>query len=265
MNFNLIHRGKLRPLAFLCELNKGQKEKEKKMDYKRNAKYFKSLSLPPKGWMAFIVIIGILFAVKPVFGILGLIVFCAVIWGIYGGKPSDAEIDAQLDALMNGLEQQALRKLGLDEEEVKIAPPLFLKSYSFGGSVLKDKANQKLCDKQGKDGYWRSPECVLTAWFFTEEQIYHYVKYASLVSDSKRETTDEVFYKDVVSVKTDTSERPLIDPKTGKESLTEKYTETQFILRNTGGEVIADACDTSESADEAVRAMRSLLKQKKMA
>lgn len=234
------------------------------MDYKRNAKYFKALRLPPKGWLFLIGVTAVLFAVKPPLAIIGVLLLAFVLWLIYGGTPSDAEIDAQLNTLMESLKEQALNKLGLDEDEVKIAPPLFLKSYSFGGSVLKDRANQKLCDKRGKDGYWRSPECVLTAWFFTEDQIYHYVKYVSLVSDSKKETTDEVFYKDVVSVKTDTSERPLIDPKTGRESKTEKYTETQFILRNTGGEVIADACDTSESAEEAVRAMRSLLKQKKM-
>ena len=31
MTLNLTHRGKLRPLAFLCELNRGQKEKEMKL------------------------------------------------------------------------------------------------------------------------------------------------------------------------------------------------------------------------------------------
>lgn len=234
------------------------------MNYKRNAKYFKVFRLPVKGWLALIVLTLILFSVKPLLAICGVLLSAAVIWFMYGGKPSDAEIDSQLDSLMNGLKEQALNKLGLDEDEVKIASPLFLKSYSFGNSVLKDRANQKLSDIQGKDGYWRSPECVLTAWFFTEDQIYHYVRYVSLVSDSKKETTDEVFYKDVVSVKTDTSERPLIDPKTGKESKTKKYTETRFVLRNTGGDIIADACDTSESAEEAVRAMRNLLKQKKI-
>ncbi len=235
------------------------------MNYKRNAKYFKAgVKLPWKVNLLLLIGVAILFKVQPVLAVVGLIALVGIWFLVYGGKPSDVEIDAQLNSLMGGLKEQALNKLGLDEEEIKIAPPLFLKSYSFGKSVLGDRANQKLCDKRGKDGYWRSPECVLTAWFFTEDQIYHYVKYVSLVSDSKKETTDEVFYKDVVSVRTDTSERPLIDPKTGRESKTEKYTETQFILRNTGGEVIADACDTSESAEDAVRAMRSLLKQKKM-
>ena len=235
------------------------------MNYKRNAKYFKAgVKLPWKVNLLLLVGVIILFKVQPIFAIIGLIALVAIWWLVYGGKPSDAEIDAQLNSLMNGLKEQALRKLGLDEEEVKIAPPLFLKSYSLGKSRLQDKTNLKLCDKWGKDGYLRSPECLLSVWFFTEDQIYHYVKTTSLASDSFRENTDEFFYRDVVSVKTDVLEKPWIDPKTGKEHKTKKYRDIIFTLRNSGGETTTDYCDSVEYADECVRAMRNLLKQKKL-
>ncbi len=265
MNFNLIHRGKLRPLAFLCELNKGQKEKEKKMDYKRNAKYFKALRLPPKGWLFLIGVIGVLFAVKPAFAVIGVLMFAAVLWFIYGGKPSDSEIDAQLNSFMDKLGEQALRKLGIDEEETKIASPLFLKGYAIGESRLGDRANMKLYDIRGKDGRWRSPECLLTAWYFTEGQIHLYQRTVSLVSDSYKEYTDEFFYKDVVSIKTDQLEKPWIDPKTGLESTKYKANDIAFMLRNTGGETTSCVCNSTEEADNAVNAMRSLIRQKKMA
>lgn len=231
------------------------------MNYERNAKYFKrGIQIPFKGWLFILALVVGLFAYHVLAGIGAVVLLVLVLVGIYGGKPSDAEIDAQFNSMFDGLKEQALNKLGLDEDEIKIAPPLFLKSYSFGTSVLGDKTNREMCDKKGSDGYWRSPEVVLTAWFFTEDQIYHYVKVASLVSDAKKETTDEFFYKDVVSVKTDTLERRVTNPD-GEE---EKQNITAFILRNMGGEVTEDACDNSEYADSAVRAMRNLLKQKKL-
>ena len=265
MNFDLTHRGKLRPLAFLCELNRGQKEKEKKMDYKRNAKYFKALKLPPKVILAVFVGIAILFSVKPAVAILGLVLAGIIWWFVYGGKPSDAEIDAALNSFMEKLHDQALKKLGIDEEEAKIAPPLFLKGYSLGSSILGDRANNKLYDIRGKDGLWRSPECVLTAWFFTESQIHLYRRTISLVSASYKEYTEEFFYNDVVSIKTDELEVPWIDPKTGKESTNFKAKGIAFMLRNTGGETTSCACNSTEEADAAVNAMRSLVRQKKNA
>jgi len=231
------------------------------MNYKRNAKYFgRGVHIPFKDWLFILALVVGAFMYHVAAGVVAAVVLVLAMIGIYGGKPSDAEIDAQFNSMFDGLREQALNKLGLDEDEVKIAPPLFLKSYSFGKSVLGDRANNEMCDKKGSDGYWRSPEVVLTAWFFTEDQIYHYVKVASLVSDAKKETTDEFFYKDVVSVKTDTLERRVSTPD-GSEV---KQNITAFILRNMGGEVTEDACDNSEYADNAVRAMRNLLKQKKM-
>ena len=233
------------------------------MNYKRNAKYFKALRLSPKGWLVLIGVTGILFAVKPALAILGILLLAAVVWLIYGGKPSDAEIDAQLNSFMDGLKEQALRKLGVDEEETKIATPLFLKGYEFGESRLGDAANMKLRDIYGKDGRWRSPECSLSAWFFTENEIHYYKKTVSLVSPSYKEYTEEFFYKDVVSVKTAEHEKPWIDPKTGLESKKFKTRWTAFMLRNMGGETPECVCYSTEEADNAAQAMRSLIRQKK--
>ncbi len=240
------------------------------MDYERNAKYFKPDPSPKSTKMIFIPIIaGIVliiiekaFLLGFAFIVIGLIIG-AIIYG--GNKPSDKEIDEQRDSFMNGLKEQALRKLGIDEEEVNLAPPKFLCGYSFGRSILGDKANMKLSDKKGKDGYWRSPECVLHAFFFTENEIHYYRKTVSLVSDSFKEFTDEFFYKDIVSIKTEILEKPWIDPKTGEESSTIKSRSQGFMLRNTGGETTECSCWSTEEADEAVNAMRSLVRQTKNA
>ncbi|MBR5078651.1 MAG: hypothetical protein IKX30_07905 [Victivallales bacterium] len=234
------------------------------MDYARNAKYFQPTP-SPKTIIIFAVIGAILLALMPPLGLLAIII--AIVVGIikYGGRPSDSEIDNQRDSFMNSLKEQAIKKLGIDEEEANIAPPLFLRGYSFGRSVLGDKANMKLCDKLGKDKRWRSPECVLSAFFFTENEIHYYRKTISLVSDSYKDYTEEFFYTDIVSIKTDELERPWIDPKTGEESKTLKSRTVGFMLRNTGGETTECECSSTEEADNAVNAMRSLVRQKKNA
>ena len=235
------------------------------MDYKRNAKYFQP-DPNPKVIVVFAIIGILLLLFKAwLWGIAAIVVAGIIAFVLYSGKPSDSEIDAQRDTFMQTLKEQAIRKLGIDEEEANIAEPLFLKGYMFGRSVLGDKANQKLCDKRGSDGIWRSPECVLSVFFFTENEIHFYRKTVSLVSDSFKEYTEEFFYKDIVSIKTDEIETPWIDPKTGIESQTYKSRHISFMLRNTGGETTECSCSNTEEADNAVNAMRNLVRQKKNA
>jgi hypothetical protein len=235
------------------------------MNYARNARYFKPA--PPIGAIIVIAIIGVILLVCKVWlwGVVAIVLAIAIGYVMFSGIPSDAEIDAQRDLFMEPLKDQAIKKLGIDEEEAKIAPPLFLKGYCFGASVLGDKANQNVCDRKGSDGAWRSPECVLSAFFFTEHEIHYYSRTVSLISDAFKEYTEEFFYKDVVSIKTDEIERPWIDPKTGKESPTEKTRWTAFMIRNTGGETTECSCNSTQEADAAVNAMRSLVRQKKNA
>ena len=233
------------------------------MNYARNAKYFRPDPSPKA--IIILSIIGVILLVCKLWlwGLLAIVIAVIVGFVLYSGRPTDAEIDAQRDSFMDALKDQAVRKLGIDEEEAKIAPPLFLRGYSFGRSVLGDLANRSVCDKKGKDGRWRSPECTLSAFFFTEHEIHYYKRTVSLVSNAFKEYTEEFFYKDIVSIKTDEIERPWIDPKTGNESPTEKTRWTAFMLRNTGGETTECSCNSTEEADNAVNAMRNLVRQKK--
>ena len=237
------------------------------MNFKRNAKYFSPNPPSPKASISLVLIglVLIIFFKSWLCGAIFILLAVLIGYAMYSGRPTDAEIDAQRDSLMSTLKDQALKKLGIDEEETKIAPPLFLRGYSFGRSVLGDKANKNVCDKIGKDGYWRSPECILSAFFFTEHEIHYYCRTASLVSDAFKEYTEEFFYKDIVSIKTDEIEKPFLDPKTGKESLTQKTRGIAFMIRNTGGETTQCSCTNTQEADEAVNAMRSLVRQKKNA
>ena len=231
------------------------------MDYKRNAKYFKPKpSLKP---IIICAILGILTLAAAGIGVIFLII--AVILALpFFGKPSDEEIDSQAKEFMSQLRTKALNKLGLEEEEVSIATPIEVWGYSFGKSQLGDKVNQSLLDVEGKDGYWRSPEVVLSAFYFSENTVHYYRWVASLVSDSFHENTDEIYYKDIVSVKMASEQSPVYD-KAGQEIPGKVAHFDSFAIRNMGGESISCTVRDSNEAERAVNGMRALLKQKKQA
>lgn len=227
------------------------------MDYKRNAKYFK-----PKPALKPIVICAILGVLTLPVGIGVVFLIAAVVLALpFFGKPTDQEIDKQAESFYAQVRGKALKKLGLEEEEVSIATPVEIWGYSFGKSKLGDKTNQSLLDVEGKDGVWRSPEVVVSAFYFSENTVHFYSWVASLVSDSFRETTDEIYYKDIVSVKMDSEQAPVYD-KNGKETGKVAHFDS-FALRNMGGESISCTVRDSADAEQAVNGMRALLKQKK--
>ena len=219
-------------------------------------------------------IILLLFAFISPTVVLAIPVIVVVIFFIMGfAHPSDAEMDAQLDSLTVGLEEEAISQLGLDAEEVQIAPPLFLKGYSLGRSQLHDSEStgfltkgilNSLRDVVGKDGYWRSPECVVTAWFFVEDQILQYSKIVSLIAPTFKSKTNECAYKDVVSLRTEMFEKPAVDPKTGRVLKGKISRSMSFAVLNAGGDALWCSSKDVEPAQASINAMRSLLRQKKM-
>lgn len=247
------------------------------INYKRNARYFRGQSIS-KNFMQLLIVV----AVFSIFTAIGTgnivwavpaIIIAMFLISMILAKPSDSEIDSQLDALAVGLKEEALMQLGLDEEETQIAPPLFLKGYSLGRSVLNDveggnplsrRVLKALRDVVGKDGYWRSPECVVTAWFFVEDQILQYSKIVSLIAPTFKSRTKECAYKDVVSLQTEVFERPRVDPKTGKVMKGKVARSMSFAICNAGGETIWCTSKDPDEAQNSVNAMRSLIRQKKM-
>lgn len=232
------------------------------MDYKRNRKFFKAKPSPK--FLLLLVAIGIVgILTKPVVGILFIVL--AVVVGVlqYGGRPTAAEIDAQASSALNDLKSRALAKLGIDEEEVNMAKPIEFWGYQLGKTVLGGDL-RGIQDVQGKDGYWRSPEVKVSGFYFSEHSIHFYYRIFSLISDLYREGTEEYFYKDVVSVKTESQDEQVYDRQTGKPHPTLRAHSETFVLRNTGGEATVCSVYDTGIADEACKAMRALLKQKKL-
>ena len=193
--------------------------------------------------------------------LLGVFVFMALIVGVYfifKLKPrilTDKEIDIQARALSYGIDKMAFEKLGIDPEEVSMVEPLRFWGYNFN-RVLRDTANITAWWIQGKDSKWRTSEVTHTVFYFGEHSIYCYKLTLSLVSKASKHETEEYFYRDVVSVKTDST-------TVQKEGGGNFINVNMFILTNTGGERLACETDDPQRAEAAVKAVRTLLKQKK--
>lgn len=236
------------------------------MDYTANKKYF---SAKPKVsafvWMILIGL-GLCFtgSGKMIAIGMGLIALGILLLVVLLKRPSDAEIESQAKGLFNGIDSMAFKKLGIDPSEVSLAKPVTFWGYRFKfPSVLGDEANNRALWVTGGDGKDRSSEITMTGFYFGENSVYCYERTASLVSDALKESTEEYFYKDIVSVKTDSSDIPQVDAN-GREIPGKRIRNEEFILTNMGGERRLCPVANAGEAEAAVMAFRALLKQKKL-
>ena len=234
-------------------------------NYADNKNYFQPKTQTPVGCLVAIFIFAAvcLFSGTGGGALIGLVVMVVgIVFAVQASsnkhKPTDRAIDMQAQAMGRGLDEIAFGKLGIDPDEVSSAEPLRFWGYRFEyPSVLGDDDDNNACWVLGEDGNYRSSEVAHTIFFFGENSVYCFERTASLVGTSLRDSTEEYFYKDIVSVKTDTTNVP----NRGK-GVTVRTDE--FILTNTGGERRVCAVENSATASAAVSAFRALLKQKKI-
>ena len=236
------------------------------MNYAKTRKYFCQKSTASIVASLSIIAIVLFLTSKISWGIICI----AIAVGIYflTRRPSDAEIDAIVQEEFQSLKAAALKKLGLDEEEIAIADPVLTVGYSFQD----DRGRLKITDGniecasfiKGKDFKWRSPIVGMHFFGFAENEIHYYYRYISLVSDTIKEGTNVINYKDVVSVRSDTECVPAINLKTNEEDPREKVKFDIFAVNVPGDKIVCSTRD-SNVADEAVNALRALIKQRKNA
>jgi len=162
-------------------------------------------------------------------------------------KVNDNEIDQFCDYMVNYIKTQALQRLGLDEENLREAEPIMVKGYNFDG-----KMGEHSKMKRGRDNILRSSDYQITLFYFSKDQVHSYVRVFSIINDIFFESTEEYFYRDLVSVST-TQEQTVAGAV------------DCFRLTTSGGTSVT-ATFSSADADNvhrAISAMRNLLKSKK--
>ena len=171
---------------------------------------------------------------------------------LFTGK-KDEEYDAVLKRLVDsfGSYKRAIGKIGLDEDELKEIPPVTLYGYEDGKfSIL------------GKDGRFRSNLYSITHLFFSATQVYMYQVILDTTSNSKKERTEEYFYKDITNFSTSTDSYE-VDQLTGCSGAVSK---AQVEVQRFGLIVPGDkfTCGTYGDIDQQVKAMKNKLREKKM-
>lgn len=230
------------------------------MNYELTKKYFKVVD-ETINYTAYItmIIVGIIMMpminIVPVIGIIGIGFIVLGIFLIVNRKnkikaeknsiPSDSQYDAEVAKKLARLKEQALNKLGLDEDEVKEIEPI-----SFHNYVYKGASNYKV----GQDKQYRTNKYEAVMLFFSQSEVHCYKYRFDTTEDKKTEETDVYFYRDVVSVATASDE-----VKLGDQSLNYEY----FKLTTAGGTALTVSLQDVDNAQRSINAMRSLLKEKK--
>lgn len=226
------------------------------MDYKKNLSYFMNIKSSNKG----AIVLGVIGALILILGItqgeFGIIAFgllvAALGAGVYFLKDklfgSDAAYDASVNAMKNSfdIDNMAYRALGIDSDEVREAAPVSLEGYVYKGASLA---------RLGKDDVWRTNRYMLAKIYFSSNELHCYKFIFDTTSNRKAESTDVYFYKDIVSVSTDSDTIHIGDNDVGYD---------YFKLVTTGGTSFSSSFDHSDGVTRSINGMRSLIKQKKM-
>lgn len=174
------------------------------------------------------------------------------------GKMSDAEYDQHVQRVISGLnlKQRALNKIGLDEDQLKEIEPVFFEGYSSDNAFI------------GKDDKLRSTKYE-TAWlFFSDTQVYMYAYKMDMMSDDKKENTEEYFYRDITNFSTAAETIEAFKTKNGcfsnedKEKVNREFSSFGLIVP---GDKFSCSTSNAKNLDQSINAMKQKLREKKNA
>ncbi len=159
---------------------------------------------------------------------------------------SGDEYDSLVNQMIEKLGSNAREFLGLDSSEVDEIEPISFEGYKFVGSgqIRKDP----------KDKIWRSDLYERVTVFFTKNEIHLYKVFLNTLSGKITETTDVLFYDDVVSVSTKNEVE-----KIGNNTI--EY--ISFNLVSKGGNNVSIALNGDDNRQRSINAMRAMIKEKK--
>jgi len=229
------------------------------MDYNRNKKYFEDQNF--KGAIIALIIGGIIFLAGASGGSGGAAVVGLIIAGIGGfliysktsGRPTDSEIDQTCLDQVKNLKDLALQKHGLDADQVKEADPILFSGYYY------ENIRSGCLYQIGKDNLYRSSNYEAVIFLFSAEQVYCYTNRFSIIADEKQESTDEYFYKDIVSASTASNTKTYTNKANQEKTINYQF----FKLTTSGGTSISASVLNMGDAERAINGMKSLLRNKK--
>ena len=167
----------------------------------------------------------------------------------------DEDFDAVLKTLVDGFGsyKRAINKIGLDEDELKEIPPVTLYGYEDEKAQL---------SRVGKDGVFRSNLYSITHLFFSSTQVYMYQVILDTISNTKKERTEEYFYKDITNFSTSSDSLEVTYYKGCAGTPAKGTVEIQRFGLIVPGDKFT--CGTYGDIEQQVKAMKNKLREKKM-
>lgn len=252
------------------------------MDEEIKRKMIRNYFKPFPKWTIYMIVFGIL-VLRSVFKddysadevvimiIIGIATAGIGVFGIYSysrGKPTDQQMDEWLEQDLKNISKGALNKTGTDETELVGEPVLVT------GPRLWDVGGVNVLFKKGRDNVLRFTPINVSIINFTQNQLLGYTcVFDFTTGKALNESTDEYFYKDVVSVATKSESRSVSIKKLGivQMNAAESFTLTtsggtsfSVLLRDPtlikkmgGGEI------PTTRAEKAIQTVRKMLREKK--
>lgn len=228
-------------------------------------KYFKKFPV----WTVVSIFIGL--AKLLPFG-FGLIPIGLAVWGImsWRKRPTDQEIDLWIGEEIKKTFDKALTKTGTEASQIvgeKVVIRGFPSIWQLGGATV--------AFIKGKDDYLRFTPLNVHIINFTENQLISYGCDLDLSTGKMiNESTDEYFYKDVVSVSTKTKNQTVKLPDgtvkqdvssetfelttSGGTSISVRLTDPETVKFLGGGQI-----QQTSLAESAIQTVRKMLREKK--
>lgn len=168
------------------------------------------------------------------------------------------KVQARLSSL--DTKSMALRKLGIDEDEVQEIAPVM-----FEGFVFNDKVDNLVA--HASTNTWVSSEYMITWLFFGEREVFIYQYSISMTSDSKKENTMQYFYQDVTNftASSETYQKLVAESSGcigGPQYMQASASADEFKIV-VPGDTLRCSMTPTDSTDAAIRGMRNKLREMK--
>ena len=156
--------------------------------------------------------------------------------------------------------RKALNKLGLDEDQVSEVEPIHLEAFYFD--------EKSTYARYGKDKKWRSSHYQISWIFASNTHIYLWQYTFSMINDTKKERTEEYFYKDITNFSTSSETVEKETPETvgclnNKIEWKRKNVDYNKFAVIVPGDKFLCSTEDSEYVEASVQGLKAKLREKK--
>jgi hypothetical protein len=183
---------------------------------------------------------------------------------IFGHLMTDQEYEEMVVKIINSTDwkKKALAKIGMEEEDVQEVRPIHFEGYDY--------TPKNSFSLYGKDLKWRSSHYQISWVFCSATQVYVWQYTFSTVDDTKKERTEEYFYKDITnfSTVTETIEKEVPIKTTCKGDVEfglKNVEDKQFSIIVPGDRLNCQMEDEDDTIEASIQGLKAKLREKKNA